>query len=72
MFLFYGCRHPEHDYLYREELEEFVKLGVLTDLSIAFSRVTDQKCYVQHKIWESRDKLWEFIHKNGANIYVCG
>jgi len=69
--LFFGCRHPKHDEIYKEELEEFVKEGVLTELHVAFSRLQPQKVYVQDKIWENRERIWGLIEKN-AYIYVCG
>lgn len=69
--LFYGCRHPEHDYIYNEELENYLQSGLLTELHLAFSRILNEKVYVQHKLWKAREKVWEMI-QNGANIYVCG
>ena len=69
--LFYGCRHPEHDYIYQEEILKYKDEGVITDLGLAFSRFQDTKVYVQHLIWEKRERLWELI-QNNANIYVCG
>jgi len=71
MVLYFGCRHHAHDFIYEEEMKEYVESGVLTELNVAFSRVHADKVYVQHKIWENREQLWELIH-NGANIYVCG
>lgn len=71
MVLYFGCRHPEHDFIYKDEMEEYVETGVLTELNLAFSRVQNSKVYVQHKIWENRENLWELIQK-GANLYVCG
>ncbi|CAB3402599.1 unnamed protein product [Caenorhabditis bovis] len=71
MHLYYGCRHPDHDYIYRDELEDFVKDGVLTHLECAFSRLSDKKVYVQDKLWETKDRVWDAIN-NGAHVYVCG
>lgn len=71
IWLFFGCRHPEHDYIYKDELEKYVHEGVLTELHIAFSRLHTQKIYVQDKMEENRERLWRLVHK-GANIYVCG
>jgi len=71
MVLFYGCRHPQHDYIYKEELEEFVKGDLLTQMHLAFSRLQEHKVYVQDRVWECRKELWELVQK-GANIYVCG
>ncbi|KAL1783770.1 methionine synthase reductase [Sigmodon hispidus] len=38
MWLFFGCRHKDRDYLFREELRRFLKIGVLTHLKVSFSR----------------------------------
>ncbi|MEK3723220.1 bifunctional cytochrome P450/NADPH--P450 reductase [Paenibacillus sp. FSL H8-0034] len=68
--LFFGCRGDE-DYLYREELEQFQKEGIVT-LHCAFSRKVDtQKTYVQHLMSQS-SKLLIDIFDNGGILYVCG
>jgi len=41
VLLFFGCRSPDADYIYEEELSEWVKLGVL-DIRPAFSRAPEQ------------------------------
>uniref|UniRef100_A0AC34Q6H4 NADPH--cytochrome P450 reductase n=1 Tax=Panagrolaimus sp. JU765 TaxID=591449 RepID=A0AC34Q6H4_9BILA len=71
MILFFGCRHPEHDYIYQNEIEKYVEDQVLTDLYVAFSRYQENKIYVQHLMWEQKDRVWELL-QNNANIYVCG
>lgn len=43
MALYFGCRHPEHDYIYEEELKKYVQDGVLSELHIAFSRISANK-----------------------------
>ena len=68
--LFFGCRHPDQDFLYQDELEKFEKDGV-ADLHVAFSRKEKKKVYVQDLIRENRDKIWKMIEA-GAHIYVCG
>ncbi len=68
--LFFGCRHPEQDFIYQEELRAFAEQGI-TDLSVAFSRLNGKRTYVQDKIKEDQDKVWQLLQK-GANIYVCG
>src|SRR6185369_3885011 len=45
--LFFGCRRPDQDYLYADELEAFAESGV-TELFTAFSRGDGPKTYVQH------------------------
>lgn len=68
--LFFGCRHPEHDYLYRKELEAMAKEGIV-DLHVAFSRQDGKKAYVQDLLLKQRKDVWKLIEA-GAHIYVCG
>lgn len=68
--LFFGCRHPDQDYLYRDELEGYASSGAV-DLHVAFSRKEKKKTYVQDLLREQRDTVWGLI-ENGAVIYVCG
>ncbi|XP_064208443.1 NADPH--cytochrome P450 reductase isoform X1 [Anguilla rostrata] len=70
--LYYGCRHKGEDFLYQEELEEFEKAGVLTQLNVAFSRDQEHKVYVQHLLKKNKEHLWKLIHTENAHIYVCG
>ncbi|KAJ8342848.1 hypothetical protein SKAU_G00327760 [Synaphobranchus kaupii] len=70
--LFYGCRHRGEDFLYQEELEEFEKAGVLTQLNVAFSRDQEHKVYVQHLLKQNKEHLWKLIHSENAHIYICG
>ena len=68
--LFFGCRHPDHDYLYRDELADFHERGIAT-VHAAFSRAEAEKTYVQHLISEEADALWPMI-EGGARIFICG
>lgn len=68
--LFFGCRHPEQDFLYEAELKAAEKDG-LVDLHVAFSRLTSDRIYVQDLIRQQEPKLWQLI-QDGAVIYVCG
>ncbi|MFN0124318.1 MAG: bifunctional cytochrome P450/NADPH--P450 reductase [Blastocatellia bacterium] len=69
--LFFGCRHPEQDFIYESELRQFEADGV-TRLALAFSRLdTRKKHYVQDEIYARRDDVWNLIEQ-GAVIYVCG
>ncbi|XP_048836268.1 NADPH--cytochrome P450 reductase-like isoform X1 [Brienomyrus brachyistius] len=70
--LYYGCRHKAEDYLYREELEEFERTGVVTQLNVAFSRDQGEKVYVQHLMKKNKEHLWKLIHTDNAHIYICG
>jgi cytochrome P450/NADPH-cytochrome P450 reductase len=68
--LFFGCRHPEQDFLYADELKVFATDGV-TELYTAFSRTGGEKTYVQHLVAAEKDKVWKLIEQ-GAIVFVCG
>ena len=68
--LFFGCRHPDQDYLYADELKAF-EAGGVTELHTAFSRADGPKTYVQHLVAAQKEKVWRLIQQ-GATIYVCG
>lgn len=69
--LYFGCRNPEHDYLYREEFEQAEREGLVT-LHTAFSRVDGvEKCYVQHLMKQDGALLLSLLEA-GAKLYICG
>ncbi len=69
---FYGSRTSTEDFLYKNEWEEYKQtLGDSFNLITAFSRETDQKVYVQHKLLEN-SKLVNDLLLEGAYFYVCG
>lgn len=42
MTLLFGCRHPDEDHLYREEMLEMARKQVLHELHTAYSRLPGQ------------------------------
>jgi cytochrome P450/NADPH-cytochrome P450 reductase len=68
--LFFGCRHPEQDFIYANELKAFAADGV-TELHTAFSRAEGPKTYVQHLVAAQNERVWSLLGQ-GAVIYVCG
>jgi cytochrome P450 / NADPH-cytochrome P450 reductase len=68
--LFFGCRHPDQDFLYADELKAF-EAGGITELHTAFSRAQAPKTYVQNLVAAQKERVWSLI-ENGAIIYVCG
>ncbi|ASJ75836.1 assimilatory sulfite reductase (NADPH) flavoprotein subunit [Granulosicoccus antarcticus] len=70
-WLFFGNPHFTQDFLYQVELQSYLKSGVLSKLSVAFSRDQAQKIYVQDRIVENGAELFEWLEK-GAHLYICG
>ena len=70
-WLFFGDRHFTHDFLYQLDWQDALKNGALTRMDVAFSRDTPEKIYVQHKLWDRRAELIEWLD-GGALFYVCG
>jgi cytochrome P450/NADPH-cytochrome P450 reductase len=68
--LFFGCRHPDQDYLYADELKAHAASGI-AELHTAFSRSEGPKTYVQNLVAAQKDRVWSLIEQ-GAIIYVCG
>ena len=70
-WLFFGDRTFTHDFLYQLDWQEALKDGSLTRMDVAFSRDRPEKTYVQHKMWDKRRDLIEWLD-NGATFYACG
>jgi sulfite reductase (NADPH) flavoprotein alpha-component len=70
-WLFFGDRQFTHDFLYQLDWQEALKDGALTRMDVAFSRDRPEKLYVQHKLWDQRRDLIEWLD-GGAHFYVCG
>ena len=68
--LFFGCRHPQQDFIYADELNAFAADGV-TRLHVAYSRLQDKKAYVQDLVKQHWAEVWRLV-QGGAVIYVCG
>ncbi len=70
-WLFFGDQHFVTDFLYQVELQQWLKDDVLTNLNIAFSRDQKEKIYVQHRLLEQAQEVFNWIEQ-GATIYLCG
>jgi sulfite reductase (NADPH) flavoprotein alpha-component len=70
-WLFFGDRQFTTDFLYQTEWQSYFKKGLLTRMNVAFSRDTNHKVYVQHKMLEHSKELFQWIEE-GAHLYVCG
>lgn len=70
-WLFFGHQREACDFFYRDEWELLAHKGVLSKLSLAWSRDGAQKVYVQQRIRETGAELLEWFER-GAHFYVCG
>lgn len=69
--LYFGCRNRNKDFFCGPEWTPLVDRGLLT-LYTAFSRDQEDKVYVQHRIAESGDTLWDLLDKHNAYLYIAG
>jgi cytochrome P450/NADPH-cytochrome P450 reductase len=71
--LFFGCRSPAQDDLYKEELSKWEAMGAIRVLR-AFSREPEKsnECkYIQDRLWDMREEVCD-IWDSGAKVFVCG
>ncbi|MDH4981114.1 flavodoxin domain-containing protein [Hyphomicrobium sp. D-2] len=70
-WLFFGERNFTNDFLYQLEWQEHLASETLSRIDVAFSRDQPEKIYVQHRLWDRREELLDWI-ADGAHVYVCG
>ncbi|NTS76661.1 assimilatory sulfite reductase (NADPH) flavoprotein subunit [Catenovulum sp. SM1970] len=70
-WLFFGNPNFTEDFLYQVEWQDYLKRGVLNNIDLAFSRDQAEKVYVQDRMLEKAEELWQWLEK-GAYFYVCG
>nr|MBA3898449.1 reductase [Sphingomonadaceae bacterium] len=69
--LFSGARHPDHDWLCRDEMESWAADGVI-ELHLAFSALDGHPHrFVQDALWGARDAVWDAV-TDGGQIFLCG
>ena len=72
MILFFGCRHPDQDFLYKDDWLYFVRSGTLSEFHTSFSRLNEHKEYVQNKLQEHGKMVVEQIVQHSSYFFVCG
>jgi cytochrome P450/NADPH-cytochrome P450 reductase len=69
--LVYGCRLPDSDFIYEEEVRQFEADGVV-EVVTAYSRVQDGTAgQVQDAVRGHADQILELVARGGIT-YVCG
>uniref|UniRef100_A0A8B9JI88 Methionine synthase reductase n=1 Tax=Astyanax mexicanus TaxID=7994 RepID=A0A8B9JI88_ASTMX len=78
-WLFFGCRHKDRDFIFREELERFVENETLSHLKVCFSRDEQdgndpepKPRYVQHQLLLHAKNIVHILLKENGYLYVCG
>jgi cytochrome P450 / NADPH-cytochrome P450 reductase len=69
--LFFGCREPEQDEIYGDEMRELAKLASTTLCTVFSKRPEDGRRYVQHEMLARADEVWTLLDR-GAAVFVCG
>jgi sulfite reductase (NADPH) flavoprotein alpha-component len=70
-WLFFGAQRSALDFLYREQLDGWVRSGRLSQLDCAWSRDQEYKVYVQDLMYHHSQGIWRWLEA-GAYVYVCG
>ena len=70
-YLYFGCRHKAEDYIYQEEMENYLAEGTLSQIYTAFSRDQAHKIYVQHLVQQHSEEIHRILNE-GGHVYVCG
>ncbi len=70
-WLFFGEQHFRSSFLYQSEWLKLLEKGGLSKLTTAFSRDGESSSYVQDRVVENGEELFDWI-KQGSVIYVCG
>ncbi len=71
--VYFGCRHRNHDWLFEDEMKQFVSEGVITNLYTAFSR-DREKQYVQDLMrnTDASRRLSDLLVSKKGVVYICG
>jgi cytochrome P450/NADPH-cytochrome P450 reductase len=69
--LFFGCDHPQVDFLYQDELARWQADGVVTVLPAFFRQPAGDVAFVQHRLWQERAQVRALLDQ-GAHVFVCG
>ncbi len=69
--LFFGCDHPDVDFMYKEEFDIYQKQGIVKVYPAFTFKVIDDVKFVQHRIKKEEEIVWEAL-QNDAIIFVCG
>lgn len=70
-WLVFGERNERHDFICRNEIDDWRRNGVLQRVDMVFSRDQAERLYVQHRLLQLHEEVRRWIMR-GAAVYVCG
>ena len=70
-WLFFGDQSSKTEFYYKEQIEGWMDSGDLFRFTTAWSRDQEEKIYVQHRLKEHGEEIWQWF-ENGAYFYICG
>ncbi|MBP2479413.1 cytochrome P450/NADPH-cytochrome P450 reductase [Crossiella equi] len=71
LLCYFGCDHPDVDYLHREELAAAERAGVVS-VRPAFTHAPDNGVkFVQDRIRREAEEVWAVL-ESGGRVHVCG
>ena len=73
--MYFGCRQHNSDYIYRDEMTDFLDRKVIDSLNVALSRPTEagaKRQYVQDVLREHKDLIKTTMVEKGGHFFICG
>lgn len=72
VLLYFGARYEATEFLYGNEMYDWVDDGLITEMKCAFSRDQEEKVYAQHRIVEDPAMFYDYMVTRGGYFYLCG
>jgi len=70
-WLIFGDQSSKTEFYYQDTIEKWLDEGDLSRFTTAWSRDQEEKIYVQHRMVEHGEEIWQWLG-DGAYFYVCG
>jgi hypothetical protein len=59
-------------FIYENEMNCALNEKAITHLDVCFSRDQKEKVYVQHRLRQRKQQIWNLISNNNGYFYICG